>query len=244
MISGVEPPEGAPILFSGIANHLGTFAGRKGFGHGGLDGQDDNGCDLVADLITARWAVPHEQMKSWTIYAHSQASAKALIDVLVQHGFKFDDLQISACIGAENMGMLEFALEQRRSTLISEGEQFDLLKYAASVSSPSRIHYLDVLWNHGVRALNWRIKTVPLGIRGREDVSWDCTPLHVAVYNDDAEAVEWFLKRGAKAFRDQDEKSPFEYAQERGVQEVLDAFGRYPGFKNNDPLIEYKMGFP
>lgn len=66
----------------------------------------------------------------------------------------------------------------------------------------------------------------------------------MAVENDDAEMVEWLLSRGAKVFRDQYDRDLFEYAQERGDEKVLEAFERYPGFKNEDEWLEYKCGMP
>jgi hypothetical protein len=141
-----------------------------------------------------------------------------------------------------NLEILDYVLRLQESQSRTEQEQFYLLRSAAS--DPGGVKSLDILWNHGIRALNWRLEKVPWGVRGREDVWWDYTPLHAAVHHDDAEVVEWLLSHGAKAFRDQYDKDLFEIAQERGDEKVLAAFGRYPGFKNEDEWLEYRCGMP
>ncbi|KAH7304178.1 hypothetical protein B0I35DRAFT_445638 [Stachybotrys elegans] len=227
MIHAAPPPPGVSILFAGVRAVKSTFGGISGYGHAALSGQDDNGCDLFVDLINAGWAVPHPDMAVWPIYSQSIQAGKALMNTLVQHNVAIDERPAICAISSQNLDMLDFALQIHTPT--DEKTQFYLLLYAAQwPAPPERLKYLEILWNHGVHTLNWRLTEIKVAVRSPDEITWEKTALHVAVQADDAEMVEWLIQRGAKTFRDKYGKNPFEYAKLRGNKDVLAVFERYP----------------
>lgn len=110
-IETMPPPEGTPLLFSGTQVLQCRFGDTKGFGHGALDGRDDNACDILDDLIKSGCASPHRHMWDWPFWNKSFDAGKALGDVLDQYGLECDNSQlVSPAVATGNCKMLEHIL--------------------------------------------------------------------------------------------------------------------------------------
>lgn len=244
MIANTPPPKGIQLLYSGACSRFAEFSGVRGHGHGALRGQRDNACGLFAQLIQAKWSVPDEDMQPWIPASGSLEEGKALLSSLAQHGVPISHWTWANALSRKKLDLAE-AILQAPTAQFDEHAQFDMLRMAITSlnTSQERLACLESLWRNNIRALNWRLTKMPLGIRGREDINWDRTALHEAVHADDVEVVTWLVQRGAKSLRDQYDKSPFDYAKEKDRKEILDVFEKQPEcVKHNLP--EYSCGVP
>lgn len=233
MASTATPAPGHDLLF-GAQRHrsdvlwpgrLGTFGGENGYGHEALDGQADNGCDLWADMIEVGWAVPRPHMQIWAATSGLPGPGTRLLDILTQNKIEIGDRAALVALQHEKFDILAHILKFH----VPKDES--LRQNMLCVAAVRGVKWLELLFQHDVDDLNWwpQPEHAPISTpTRREDGVPHRTPLHVAALSGNAEVVEWLIRHGAEATRDDYGEDPYDLAKREGHEDVLAVFDRFP----------------
>ena len=184
MISAAPPAPGHDLLFGPKGRFIPRgplkFGDTEGYGHGDLEGQADNGCDLWVDMINAGWAVPRDYMQIWAATSNLPDPGIRLLDTLVRHKIEIQDRIAWFALYQERYDLLAYILKLH--TPEDDSQCQDLLRLAAS--HRDGVKYLELLWQHGVNNLNYREASsgYPSYAQGRQNPGPDAAACRGSVW--------------------------------------------------------------
>jgi hypothetical protein len=202
MVSNAAPGPGAHLLFSPAKEPSGLEF-RKFHEPLTVDGQVDNGCEVYCALIKTGWAQARGYMQRWAASCSDAKAGIQLVEVLVEHGIKIDEVALYAAIGMGEIAMLEYLLA--RYTAEKPEIRHGLLKLAAT-RKPNGVEYLKVLFKYGITNINWMPPPLSTRPNPRDEQEMrdmlPTTPLHKAAEVGNSAVVDWLIRHGAERLKD------------------------------------------